>query len=184
MNRDERIKVILEAGYVERAHTLSHIGSYTVGQHCYGVASLILQLYTGEPSMELIRAALWHDTAERHLGDCPATAKWNNKRFAAAHQDAEQEIMDGIGIKFTLTREEYWWLKSIDRLELDIWAQHQVNLGNRYAELVSTNVWKWFKDNEENIPEEVQSFRKRYGHYRTDENLPYVKQKESLNCPA
>lgn len=164
-----------EAGHVERCHTVPHHGAYSVGKHSWDAATLLL-LLNPSPSLELVKAMLWHDVPERWTGDAPATAKWNSAALAVAHRELEALISPRIGLPDTsrLTPDERNWLGAIDRLELWLWAWEQGFLGNRNADRVRWNVEAWFsrKRTEGIIPAAVDDFMKHYHHNRTRDELP------------
>jgi len=124
-----QLMAVREAGAVKRCHILPHIGHYDVAQHCYGAVSLLLLLHK-EPSHNLIQAVLWHDVAERWLGDLPATAKWDHRLLGRVYEVAETEILRGLGLNVELTAEEAAWLKTVDLLELWLWSREQRSMGN------------------------------------------------------
>ena len=72
---NRRVLAAREGGNVLRCHTVPHHGQYSVGKHSYDALSLLLLLHPN-PSMNLVKATLWHDCAERFVGDMPAPAKW------------------------------------------------------------------------------------------------------------
>lgn len=161
----ERVLVAREAGAVERCHTFPHHGKYTVAEHCYGVVSLLFLLYP-IPSINLIKSCLWHDTAERFLGDLPAPTKWKHGELRAAYETVEEDTLKSLGFSFELTEEELSWVKVLDKLELWLWAQHQKAMGNRYIEDLKKRVEDWFDNSLDNIPEPVLEFIRSYSHGR------------------
>ena len=155
-----RLKVLREAGALERAHNVPHHGSYSVGQHSYDAANIILILHPN-PSLNLVKAVLWHDAPERFLGDLPAPAKWYNPALADEYRTAEKTVADHMGIQSVfdeLTEEDKHWLSAADRLELLLWAQDQEALGNRHVCNLRDNVLEWFGKNHEIIPEPIKDY--------------------------
>lgn len=125
-----RILTAREAGYVRRCHTIPIIGEYTVGKHCYDALSILLILHP-EPSLNLIKAVLWHDVAERWTGDTPAPAKWSNPDLNFHLREMENRILRLRGFKFELTAEEECWLRGVDMLEFLMFAYEQIQMGNK-----------------------------------------------------
>jgi 5'-deoxynucleotidase YfbR-like HD superfamily hydrolase len=125
-----QISAVREAGAVKRCHVVPHTGHYDVAQHCYGVVSLLMLLHP-KPSNNLIMASLWHDTAERWLGDMPTTAKWYDDVLGRVYNATEDKLMKNIGLANELTNEEVNWLKTVDLLELYLWCREQEFMGNR-----------------------------------------------------
>lgn len=127
-----KIKAMREGGETERVHTLPHHGSYSVGKHSFDALSLLLLLHDN-PSVDLIKAVLWHDIAERWIGDMPAPAKWANPRLNFEYEQAEVVINEKIGLGalyLNLNEDDRTWLDEVDRLEVMLWALDQLQLGN------------------------------------------------------
>lgn len=135
----DRLKARREGGMVERAHTVPHHGSYSVAAHSYNVAQIIITFH-GNPSVELICAALDHDVPERWVGDTPSCAKWLSPDLKDSLKVAEEAVEDRFRIGHALTFEERRWLRAADILELYLWAQEQVFAGNRFCQSVIDNI--------------------------------------------
>lgn len=125
-----KARFLREAGHVQRCHNLPHHGEYTVGKHSYDALSLLFVLYPGDPSINLIKSVLWHDSAERYLGDVPAPAKWTNPDLKEIYETIENETLKRHGCAFELTENEHLWLKAIDMVEFWLWCLDQQMLGN------------------------------------------------------
>lgn len=134
-----------EAGAVARCHTFPHCGDYSVGQHSWDAASLLLALHP-HPTIALVKAVLWHDVAERWTGDVPAVAKWRSPELVDALALAEARVFDALGIQPLdgLTLNEQIWLHAVDKLELWLWCKDQLQLGNRRAAAVLGRLDSWF----------------------------------------
>ena len=130
MDSITKIKAIREGGSVKRCHIMPIINEYDVAQHSYNVLSLLLVL-NPNMSANLTKAALWHDVAERWLGDVPATAKWTYPSFAHPYEAAEDTVLEALSLKPEITEDEKRWLKGADMLELWMFCIDQLNLGNR-----------------------------------------------------
>ena len=130
-------KAFREAGEILRCHTMGGgiDSGYNIGNHCYNCLSLLFVL-NDNPSLNLIKAVLWHDTGERWLGDLPATAKWSYPEVAEKYEEAEKTVMRNLGVCYEdiLSSEEMKWLKAVDILELWLWTQNQMASGNRKVE--------------------------------------------------
>lgn len=129
----DRVKAFREAGSVKRCHVIPIIGEYTVGKHSYDALSLLLCLHL-DPSINLIKAVLWHDSAERWWGDLPAPAKWANTHLKTIYERAENSKLDELGARCALTEDEQHWLRAVDSLEFWMFAMEQVFMGNRNME--------------------------------------------------
>lgn len=124
---------IFKAGNVKRFHTFDSIKEQTVSSHSWGVAIIVCDLVKN-PSIELLKAALYHDVAEGVTGDIPATTKWRYPELDAFLKKAEAEIEEGLGIVFSLTSKERRILKFADMMELIITGWREYQLGNKNAE--------------------------------------------------
>lgn len=149
-----KISVALDGGRVQRTHTQDHHGRYTNAEHSYNALSLLLVLHPG-PSYDLVKAVLWHDVAEQHVGDMPANAKWSNLALALEYERVEAEFLrDNLNLDMrVLNAEEEAWLHTVDKLEYLLWCNHQLALGNALIEHEGrANVVDWFEKNWGNIP--------------------------------
>lgn len=128
----QRIRALREAGNVRRAHIIPHLGEYTVGKHSYDALTLLLVLHP-DPSLDLVKAVLWHDAGERYLGDMPASAKVVSPHLKTAYELAELTQLERMGVPALneLTLGERNWLRAVDMLELWLWCLDQKALGNR-----------------------------------------------------
>jgi HD domain-containing protein len=123
-------------GAVERCHTVRHHGSYTVAEHSWGVAMLLLQLYP-EQFPILVKYALIHDVPEGLTGDIPSTAKGEDGAL-------DNAILESFELPLLSDFKHHpgWHLilKSCDRLDLYLWAREQVALGNVFANEIINNL--------------------------------------------
>lgn len=150
------ITAVRESAQVERCHTIPHIGSYSVGQHCYGALSLLLLLHDN-PSLALIKAVAFHDVPERWSGDVPSPGK--TCAIAEAFSIAEDEILEKLGLRFDLLKNEARWLKLVDVLDLWLWEIEQRALGNTIPQEIVDRCGKWLRLQE--LPERVDEFIRR-----------------------
>ena len=130
------------SGMVRRWHTRQYVnGGQDIAQHTWHAVVLLLALYP-LASRDLILALLYHDVAERVLGDIPAPAKWNNPVLAREFERVEDETLLLLGVGYTkkLTPAERAWLAWIDRLEYMYFALDQVRMGNRTMKQMAQNV--------------------------------------------
>lgn len=144
------IETLLEAGRIKRCHNLDIHGTYTVGRHSYGVATILLLMHPN-PSLDLIRAALWHDAPERYLGDLPAPAKWYNADLSREYGIAETKVLEHMGLGDLvdgLTDDDQVWLHAADRLELLYWCRTQWSMGNALVANVFDALQEWARRSE------------------------------------
>ncbi len=160
-----------EGSAVERAHTLPHHGTYSVGKHSYDATMLLFALHPG-PTMELVKAVMSHDLGERWCGDVPAPTKWSDGELAKRLGKLEKQCLAHLGFDISLTAEDAQWLDAVDKLELLLWAKEQMALGNLNAGCVIANLLAWFKLNINRMPKPVTDFLTKHKWTRTPDILP------------
>ena len=166
--RAYRVREVLSlraAGHVKRWHTVRTLQQQTVAEHCHHCLSLLLLLHP-KPSIDLIMAMQWHDSAELRLGDIPAMAKRNQDVFAEACADIEdlftRETHETVwNAQNALTAEDWSWIKAIDTLELILWARDEVALGNESARLIMARGRAYIRDD---APSEVKTLLAQVGN--------------------
>lgn len=162
MDNVTRILALREGSAVERCHGIKHVGSYSNGQHEHDAVMLLLVL-NPNARRELIITVAGHDQAERWYGDMPSPVKWLLPDLARKLHELERAKLVELGVWHDLTDEEYEWLSAVDRVELWLWCNDQLALGNQNVlgpkqrleesflshplpwaaqELVSNYVWK------------------------------------------
>ncbi len=176
MDKHEQALSLRASGYVKRWHTFQHLGqAQTNAEHSAQALSLLFLLYPQHseedhtngctsrcgPSMNLVKSLLWHDHAERVVGDVPAPVRRANPEFAAMYEAAEEDFFEKHSRVWhamcELTIHEREWLKAIDTLELLCWCYDQVMLGNRHAEIVRHRAQEYLMTSEV-TPVEVREF--------------------------
>lgn len=167
----QRILAMREASRVERGHTIRHIGEYTNGQHSFDMLTLALQLRP-ESSAEFLKAIIYHDLGERWVGDMPHPAKAESPEHAASGRALEETIARRLGWAQEMTVPEARWLSALDRLEFLLWADDQVNMGNRHLEAVLERAHQWFEDNRGVTPQRILDFLTEYRWQRTPDVFP------------
>jgi 5'-deoxynucleotidase YfbR-like HD superfamily hydrolase len=117
----DRIKAVREAGEVRRCHALPHQSNYTIASHSYGAVNLLLLLHPN-PSVNLIKALIWHDVAERWLGDLPSPGKGICPEMQEAYERIEDDILRRLELRPELTEIECAWAAAMDLADLFLWA--------------------------------------------------------------
>lgn len=143
----EMALVSRQAANIRRFNTAYMISTDTVGQHSWGVC-VLCDIICGEhgATSQLLRAAMYHDMAEIDTGDVPATAKWADKKFAAAIEDRENVVAKHFArfnIWPELTEQEQLILKWADSMDGMLFCLKEHHLGNRYAGSIF-NKWMAF----------------------------------------
>jgi 5'-deoxynucleotidase YfbR-like HD superfamily hydrolase len=89
-----------------------------------------------QPRIEMLKAALTHDLAESVTGDTPATAKWSSIQLNQSLNVLEDNFNKRMGIDFVLLPEEQECIKWADMLELIMYCQAEVDMGNTKMESI------------------------------------------------
>jgi len=117
---------------INRFHTTPVIGDpQSVASHSFGVAMLALFLEPDLATMNLIKAALYHDLAEQVTGDVPAHVKWENPAVKASLLEVEKRFEIEWNLDIKLTQYEQNVLRWADMLELLFYCKEQRMLGNK-----------------------------------------------------
>jgi 5'-deoxynucleotidase YfbR-like HD superfamily hydrolase len=88
----------------------------------YLVGSLCAAIGYDTNGTDILRAARYHDEAERVMGDLPAPAKARFPALAAAYAKAELEVLIEMGHTWSLSRLEADILRLCDVLERYLYA--------------------------------------------------------------
>lgn len=168
-----KLKATREGGMVQRFHPIPHHGSYSVAEHTFGMLQLIL-IFHPNPSLNLVRAVMNHDVAERWIGDSPTPVKWFSPNFRFALAEAEEKVETAYDLKVITTQDEHWWLKAADLLELWLWGQEQVCMGNTRAQRLVCNITNAMSDGraEEYFPAPLLRLYREYEWSMLPEEMP------------
>lgn len=161
MDKYVEILSLRSSGLVSRWHTVPTLHRQNVAEHSGQAVSLLLMLHPS-PSLSLIKAMLWHDTSERYCGDVPAPVRRMNKTFSDMYEHVEELFMESdhpVAHKATqeLTQSEREWLRAIDVLELILYCQDEVMLGNGRFGVICARAEGYLK-NSHSTPVEVLNF--------------------------
>lgn len=163
------IHVLREASHVERMHTLPHHGTYTVGQHSFDMAMMLLALHPN-PSANLLQACLFGQLHERYTGNVPARMKEQDgeigKRFAVIERRAQEKI----GTFIPLTEEEQQWYRALDVAETYLWCKDQLAMGNQHTLQVLKEQCDWLLSHQ--IPKPLLDYMNAHVWARTSDNFP------------
>ncbi len=118
-------------GRVKRWHAFPIIGEQNVADHSWGVALIVMEVAEDHLSVNLMRAAITHDSAEFYTGDMPYQTKKRWPQLAVALEICEQDVERVHNIDWVLTGEQREILKWADMFELLLFADYQADLGNR-----------------------------------------------------
>jgi hypothetical protein len=90
----------------------------------------------------------------------------------AAHQDITRKVDLSLGLDMeVLDDEENVWLHCLDKLELYLWCQDELNMGNDHVANVLVHLDEWFENNRKTLPQAVVQFWGKFEWSRTDNNL-------------
>lgn len=140
MNLREQGYTLRQAAQVKRCHIVTTIGHQTTGEHSYHVALLCWEMYDGQPSAELLKAALFHDLAEVDTGDMPANVKWANPQLKNMLEQLEEDFNVKYGLVTELEDEERLVLKYADSMELAFFCIDQIRMGNWHVKIMLSNI--------------------------------------------
>lgn len=128
---------------VQRLHTIKTIFKQSVGEHSARVAGLLIAVYAPERvPYELLHHAILHDVAEFRTGDVPAPIKWSSDEISRALKEENEIFWQEIGLDARvglLNRSQYLIFKTADYLDLAIFCNDEIGLGNSYVAGVATN---------------------------------------------
>jgi len=130
---DTKMYDLRQSAMTRRCHTVPTIGHQTVGEHSFHVAMLVLEITGGQPSMNLMKAALYHDLAETSTGDVPANTKWRSPLLKQKLEIMEEAFNRRHGLLVDLTKDEQQLLKWADSLELGFYCIDQLMYGNKHV---------------------------------------------------
>ena len=134
VNRYEIYRSRHLAGCVKRYSTWPMIHEQTVGQHCWRVACIFVEIF-GLPRAEVLYFCLHHDSGELYSGDIPFRIKREVPGLKDRMDEAENIGLNTLDLKLPeLTKEERIQVKIADLLEMHERGEYEYNLGNAYAE--------------------------------------------------
>ncbi|PWT89991.1 MAG: hypothetical protein C5B54_07975 [Acidobacteria bacterium] len=139
INRSEIYRSRHLAGCVKRYSTWPMIHEQTVGQHCWRVATIFVEIF-GLPRAEVLYYCLHHDSGELYSGDIPFRIKKEVDGLKSLMNAAEAIGLRNLGIELPiLTKEELIMVKISDLLEMHERGEYEFHLGNQYAEPIVTD---------------------------------------------
>lgn len=169
------IQALRESGHTTRAHVIPHISHYAVDGHTWQAMTLLFALHPN-PSVNLIKTLHFHDTPERWTGDWPSPIKnvlYNGERVSVISTKLEADVARKMGMEAVLGRglkdDEKQWLTAVDVLELWLWCEDEMAMGNKHVQRCHTNCSEWFTLNMEKLPPAVKNFVINYKWTRTSE---------------
>jgi hypothetical protein len=135
---------------------------------------MLLDTLYPDASKLLLMYVLTHDVAERWTGDAPWYAKQMFAGIASGMEEAEELIH--VQMKFIrkchLSETELRWAKAVDMLELFLWCQDQLLVGNRNVHVLLRNIGEWTTENMIWIPTPVfELLTKDYSRYKRSYDL-------------
>jgi 5'-deoxynucleotidase YfbR-like HD superfamily hydrolase len=131
----QQVLYLLGGGQVRRFHTTATLKDVTTGQHQYTTAWLCY-LLADVPSLNLVMAALVHDTAEQVEGDIPMPTKMRlGLQGTVSKFEADMLCDNHMYFDRALTSAERRTLALANKLAGMLECVHERSLGNRYVEL-------------------------------------------------
>lgn len=125
----DRHSQVRRGGQVIRYHTSPTLGNQTVAEHSWGVATICVELWF-DCSLELLKAALYHDVHEGWTGDIPHGFKLEDKELRRCLQNLEHNFEVENKLWYELDKEDTRRLELADIFELMWYIREQQALGN------------------------------------------------------
>jgi len=123
------------AGLVKRYHTWPVLREQTVAEHTWHVLRIYDKLF-GLPSVDVVRAVMYHDVGEVRTGDAPFPVKRDNPDLKAAYDRVEAEHRFALladDPESRLSADEIRHLKICDLVEMWEFGMEEVLKGNNLA---------------------------------------------------
>lgn len=165
------VQVLREASHVERMHTIPHHGSYSVGQHSFDMAMMLLALHP-KPSAELLQACLLGQLHERYTGNVPTRMKQADGEIGKRFTVIERRAQEKIGTFVKLSEAEQHWLRALDVAEAYLWCKDQVAMGNHHVLQHLKELCEWLLAHEANVPKPLLDYMNSHAWVRTSDNFP------------
>lgn len=163
MKLTDRIRIVREAGAVERCHLWPKTQPYRNGQHSWGVTVLCRLLWPGDT--HLVDFALFHDVPELSTGDIPSPSI-AALGLGEALEREDRRVMKVLRLpdEHALGEEDWNKLRAADSLDLWLWAWDEEAMGNRAAGALRDEMDKSFdrKNAAGTLPPEAWAFIQDY----------------------
>jgi len=163
----ERLELTRQGGTVKRSHTNFIHQPENNAEHTYNMLNIILILHPN-PSVDLIKAASWHDVPERFTGDIPSPAKRLFPKLKEASLEAEKRIAKQFNFDVVLSDDELNWLKAADKLEYMMHCAEEIARGNAMARVRMDRVKEDILTNNA-TPPQIREFAENYRHNPSNE---------------
>lgn len=129
------------AGRVMRYHTWPVLQKQTTRDHSCRALQIYVEIF-GMPRGEVLYWISWHDGGEQFAGDAPFGGKRSVPGLQEKLNEAENLGLGMLRIGMpNLTADEYAKAKICDLLEMYEFAVAEMNLGNKYAEVMASNTY-------------------------------------------
>jgi len=143
----QKISMHRASGNVLRWHTDPYwVGNrQNIAEHTFGLLIILMQIAPGNHlSVQMIRAALFHDLAEQVTGDIPGPAKWFLLSGATVDwiHETEMRMLKMTSAYQTVEPEEARLIKAADFLDMGFMALEQFLKGSVYSCVVMDNLMK------------------------------------------
>jgi hypothetical protein len=137
MRREDVSRSLRFAGLVKRYHAWPVHRQQVVAEHTWHLMRIYVQLFGG-PRGVVWEYMLHHDSPEIGTGDIPFHVKLRFPAIKTAVDDAEKEVVDGLGISemtdtFGLKPAERTKIKICDLVEMFEYGWEEYHMGNKYS---------------------------------------------------
>lgn len=162
----EKAWAVREGGDVKRLHVVPVHTDPSVARHSWNMAALLWLLHPN-PSKNLLLSCILHDCNERWVGDTPAPVKYSMFPDLGREIKKAEEVVDEImGFAPHLNEHEKNWRRGVDLLELLMYAQAEIAMGNRNMQATHDNVRAHIVESSW-VPEPIVDFARQLRWQRT-----------------
>lgn len=125
------LRLLVNGSMTTRFHTVGCLKPDTVGDHSGMVASILVLLYPMECTVQLLKAALFHDSPEFLTGDVPAPTKNWRPEVRESLNEIEDRVFTAVdGRAVQLSEANSRRLKVADRLSGLMYCVKEITMGN------------------------------------------------------
>ncbi len=140
----DRMMLMRKAQHVLRFHTVPTLHRQNVGEHTFGVLSILLEVWPSAGT-ELIKAALYHDAPEAVVGDTPSPALREFGILKDGVGIAESVVRNKYGLHTTLTVQDEKVLRFCDIMECMIFCLEEWYRGNKTALIMAERAEEYIR---------------------------------------
>lgn len=142
---NKQIELLMRGSRVSRFHTTPTIKEETVGHHTSIVCGILLLVWPERVTVDLLRYAVFHDSAEFITGDVPSPAKRLMDRSALDALESSVMVQHNVPLQ-TLDEGTKRIFKFADNLAGIATCVFELRMGNLHAVEAYRNFTTYFRD--------------------------------------